>query len=101
MEAQSIKNIELTITDFELLLKGLGSIAKSEASTEVLGDLFKSMMFMDKPEVLKEIEREEAIKKAKVKREREIMNENIQLLQGKMIRLKRILIENNLMESLK
>lgn len=101
MEAQSIKNLELSRQDFDLIIKGLESIAKSESSTEMLQGMFKAILLGDKPDILNEVERKEAIEKAKRKREADIMNENIQLLTGKIIKLKRLLIENDLMESLK
>ena len=100
MDVQQIKSLGLTVNDFELIIKGLDAIPSSERSGELMGGVLDMLLSRSDPGAAAEIKRKMDIERAKRKRELDIMMEDVKLLQGKLIMLKRLLIENDLMESL-
>jgi chaperonin cofactor prefoldin len=92
----SIQTINLTEKDFQLLVDGLEALPERGAAGELVGDLLFGMLDKDNPnsEGRSELKKH----KEKLKTERELLKDDVRVLQGKLIMLKRYLIENNLMQ---
>lgn len=96
---ENIKHLNLTEKDFTLIVKGLDALPDSGAAGEMMGDLMISMLVKKDgdPKMVSDMERDREERKRKIKQERELMLEDIRILQGKLLMLKRYLIENNLL----
>lgn len=91
-----IKDLNLTESDFNMLIEGLDSLPEKGMAGEIMGDLMMGM-FTDKnnADAMNKIkaEREQKIQKEKAKKD--MFKEDIKILQGKLLMFKRWLIENN------
>lgn len=95
----NIKTINLTEKDFQLMVDGLDALPNRDAAGEMMGDLMFGLLSKgDDTSGMSDAKREIDNQKAKRKRERELLTEDVRILQGKLLMLKRYLIENNLME---
>jgi hypothetical protein len=93
--SQTLKHLNLTERDFELIIDGLDELPNRNAIGEMMGDLLLGVVSKDDPEANAKIklDREERIRKNK--KEKELMKEDIKILQGKLLMLKRYLIEQD------
>ena len=88
-----LKQLNLTEKDFDLIVEGLDTLPEKGIAGELMGGLFEAILTKDDPTIKDkwQIERE------KRQREREVKNrmlkEDIKILQGKLLMLKRYLIE--------
>lgn len=94
---EQIKLLNLTDDDFKLLVDGLDALPNTGLAGEMMGDILASMLIKDDDPAKKKVllEREEA--KRKKKAQQDIMIENIKILQGKLLMLKRYMQENKLL----
>ncbi len=93
---ENIKGLNLTEKDFKMLVDGLDALPHAGRTGEVLFDLMSET-------VLKGIMPEEAKRKIdqqkkKMEHDKEMLTEDAKILQGKLLMLKRYLMENKLME---
>lgn len=88
-----LKHLNLTEKDFDLLVEGLDSLPGKGMAGELMGGLLEAMLTKDDPESKSKfrIEREKKQKEKEFK-QRE-MKEEIKILQGKLLMLKRYLVQ--------
>ena len=93
----NLKSINLTENDFDMMVKGLDALPNKDAAGEMMGDLLFGMLSKGADDIgtaKLEIDKQ----KAKAKRDRDMLTEDVRVLQGKLILLKRYLLENDLMD---
>lgn len=91
----SLKHLNLTERDFELIINGLEELPNKNQVGELLGDLMLGMVSKDDPEAHAKIKREREERMRNAKKERDMEKEDIKILQGKLLMLKRYLIEQD------
>lgn len=89
-----IKNLELTEQDFQMLVDGLDALPDKGMAGEMMGDIMMGLI-ADKgnPEAMDKIKKERDLKNLKIKQIRDSKMEDIRILQGKLIQLKRYLLQ--------
>ena len=83
----TLKHLNLTERDFELIIDGLEELPNKNAIGEMMGDLLLG--------VVSKIKRERDERINLKKKEQLLMKEDIKILQGKLLMLKRYLIEQD------
>ena len=95
---EDLKNLNLTNEDFKLLIDGLDNLPNRGEFGIMMADMLIHAL-PKKDDNKRFLMEQELDKKAKIrKNEREILTENIRILQGKLLLFKRYLKENNLLE---
>lgn len=89
-----LKDLELTEQDFNLILDGLTALPEKETAGNMLHDLMIHMFLSDKS-VLAKHELEAKERKQKEKAGKQALKEDIKILEGKLIMLKRYLQSQN------
>lgn len=84
-----IRNLELTEEDFALIIDGLDALPEKGAAGELMGDIPMGVLGKDNPDDKDKIKRERDIQKAEKARSQHLLKENIRILQGKLLLLKR------------
>lgn len=100
METTQIKQLGISVADFELIVKALDHYTQKDFAGTIMTTLLAGIIG-DNPAQKAEFERREKILEAKRETERQILTEDVRMVQSKIITLKRLMIENNLMESIK
>ena len=88
-----LKHLNLTEKDFDLMVEGLDSLPEKGMAGELLGDLFGSMLMEEDSEAKIKFENERDKKRKEKEAKQREMREDIKILQGKLLMLKRYLIE--------
>lgn len=91
----TLKHLNLTERDFELIIDGLDQVPNKNQAGEMLGDLMLGMLTKDDPEVAAKMKAEREDRQRKAKKEKDLMVEEIKILQGKLLMLKRYLAEQD------
>lgn len=91
----TLKHLNLTERDFELIIDGLDQVPNKNQVGELLGDMMVGMFAKDDPEAMAKFKAEREIKQNLLKREKMLMVEEIKILQGKLLMLKRYLMEQD------
>ena len=93
---QQIKSIEFTERDFQLLVDGLESLPSKDMAGDLMMGLLTNMFVKDEDEKAKmqEERKKEELSKEKAKI---LLKEEIRILQGKLLQLKRQMISNGLL----
>lgn len=88
-----IKNLELTEQDFQLLIDGLDALPEKGLAGDIVGELLIGMVCKDDPAAMDKLkwERETKRRLAEIKRTQQI--DEIRILQGKLLMLKRWLLQ--------
>lgn len=96
---EQIKLLNLTEEDFKLLVDGLDELPEKGLAGEMMGEIFMGIM-SDKgnPEAVEKMKSEREDRKRKAERAKEQMKEDVKILQGKLLMLKRYLQENKLLK---
>ena len=93
-----IKDLQLTENDFKLLIDGLDALPERGLAGEMVVDLIEGIMGEGKPKNDAKIQfdklKREREKNAKQK-EKQMLTEEIKILQGKLLMFKRYLIETD------
>ena len=91
---ETIKEIQFTEQDFNLLVEGLEHLPEKGMAGNLMIDILGMALIKDDGEREKmELKRE--TKRRKEEAAKEILQEDIRILQGKLLRLKRHMIANN------
>jgi glycerol-3-phosphate dehydrogenase len=101
MNSDDIKNLDISEKEFSLIIEALREYPDSKLQKESISNLLSSLFFVRTPEQAKEATRKETIRVDQKRRELEPLRDDITILSSKLIMLKRILIENNLMSQIK
>lgn len=92
-----LKFLNLTEDDFRLLVDGLDALPEKGAAGEIMGDLFSAMLSKDE-EQRERLQAERDKQKAKREKDKAQMKEDVKILQGKLLMLKRYFQENNILK---
>jgi len=84
-----IKHLELTEQDFALLLEGLESLPEKGTAGEMMGMLLEGMITDKSPEAQAKMKYERERRSKELQKKRDDQKEDIRILQGKLIMLKR------------
>lgn len=95
---EQIRLLNLTDEDFKLLVDGLDALPERGLAGEMMGDLIIGMMSKGDKEAQDKVLEEREKRLRKMKGEKELMKENVKILQGKLLMLKRYLQENKLLK---
>lgn len=98
MENTDLKNLQLEEKDFDLLLKGLEVLPSSDLAGEMMIDLFSMAFAKDDPEAKQKLLEDKENRKRAKEKEKQHLIEEVKILQGKLLLLKRYLIQNNLLK---
>lgn len=88
-----LKHLNLTEKDFDLLVDGLDSLPEKGMAGEFVGELFGSMMTKDDPDSRNKLQMEREKRQREREERNKTMKEDIKILQGKLLMLKRYLIQ--------
>jgi hypothetical protein len=94
-----IKDLQLTEADFNMLVEALDALPEKGAMGELMGDMV-DMITADRKNSLEQNMLKEKLerKRTKSKRDNEVRMEDIRVLQGKLIQLKRFLLQEGAMK---
>lgn len=92
----TLKHLNLTDKDFEMIVQGLEQLPHKNDTAEIMGELLISAFAKDDAHADKmKSERENRMRKMQDDKKQII--EDVRILQGKLLMLKRYLLENNLL----
>lgn len=94
---EDIKKLNLTEKDFQLLIEGLENLPHKHVGAELITDLLIGAVAKTDEE-RQVYARKQEIAQQKKAAEKQLLKEDVTILLGKLIQLKRYLIENNLMD---
>lgn len=94
---EDIKRLNLTEKDFQLLMEGLENLPHKHVGAELLTDLLIGAVAKTDEDRQAFAKKQEIVQQKKIA-ERQLLKEDVAVLLGKLIQLKRYLIENNLMD---
>lgn len=89
----TLKHLNLTEKDFSLMIDGLDCLPNKDQVGDMMSTLFIGLLSKDDPEARLKMETERDKEKSKKKHEKEMLAEEIKILQGKLLMLKRYLME--------
>lgn len=98
MENTDLKNLQLEEKDFDLLLKGLEALPHSDMAGEMMVDLLSLAFAKDDPEDKRKVIEDREKRTRTKEKEKQHLIEEVKILQGKLLLLKRYLIQNNLLK---
>lgn len=96
---QNLKDLELTANDFKLLVDGLDALPYKGQSAEIMGDMMGAALIKDKVELERFMAARDK-KRMQADRERETKMEDIRILQGKLLMLKRYMESQDLLKEI-
>jgi len=94
---EQLKNLQLTEKDFQLLVDGLDALPEKGMAGSLFVDLLGASMMKD-GEDKEDFMRKRKIDGEKKDREKAAMADDIKILQGKLLMMKRYMIENRLIK---
>jgi hypothetical protein len=93
---EQIRMLNLTTKDFDLMVEGLDELPNKGIAGEMIGTMLTSMLLKDDENREKELKKREL--EAKKKEDaKAFLKEEIKILQGKLLMLKRYMQENKLL----
>ncbi|MGN6417755.1 MAG: hypothetical protein ACTHMC_09705 [Pseudobacter sp.] len=95
---QDLKNFGLTVKDFDLLIDGLETLPEKGVAGEMMGMMLEGLISKDDPVAQEKVKRDRERQLKDKEHARNMMREDIRILQGKLYQLKRFMQENNLLE---
>lgn len=98
MENTELQKLNLNEQDFKMIIDGLDALPNTDLAGELMVSLLSGMINKDDPEAQERDKRERANEREKKEIAKAQMREDIKILQGKLLMLKRYLIENNALE---
>lgn len=98
MNIEELKNVNLTEKDFDLMVEALDNLPNANAAGDLFGLLLTSLVTHDDPEAKIKIQAERERTKKEAEYQKKILTEEVRLLQGKLIAVKRFMRENRLMK---
>lgn len=88
-----MRNLELTESDFKLMIDGLDALPEKGIASDMMGFMLDGLLADKNPEAADKRVRERELKAKTEDSKKEELRENIKILQGKLLMLKRYLIE--------
>lgn len=93
----NLESLNLTSKDFDLLVQGLDALPNKGEAADLMVSLLGGMLAKDNDEAREKWEKSREKEKAKKEGDRLLMIEEVKILQGKLLMLKRYLMENKLL----
>jgi hypothetical protein len=93
----NLENLDLTEKDFDLLVQGLDALPEKGAAGEIMVGLLGAMMSKGDDEAKMKFESDREKERKQKEGERLLLTEDIRILQGKLLMLKRYFMENKLL----
>jgi len=90
-----IQDLELTDSDFKMIIDGLDFLPEKGMTGEMMTTLFEGLLSDKSPENMEKLKKEREYRRKKEETTKEQLKEDIKILQGKLLMFKRYLIENN------
>jgi len=90
----NLQDLQLTEQDFDLIVSGLDELPNKGQAGEFMVSLFTGIIAKDDPEAKAKLEAEHAKRRLKEDQQKKQMLEDVALLKGKLIMLKRLLVTN-------
>ena len=96
---EQIKHLNLTENDFKMIIDGLDALPDAGRTGAMLGDLVGTIFAdkMESPEAKQNFLRQKEKLNKDFEHKRDLVREDVRILQGKLLMLKRYLTENKLM----
>lgn len=94
----TLEELNLTERDFNILIDGLEHLPSKDAASDLMFDLLTMSLMKDDEEGKAKMKAEKSESDRKKKFEKELLLEDIKILQGKLTLFKRYLQENNLLK---
>lgn len=92
----NLESLNLTTKDFDLLVQALDFLPEKNVAGEMMVELISTMMAKNDTEAA--LIKDKAMKqRAKAQGDKELLREETKILQGKLLMLKRYLMENKLL----
>lgn len=88
-----LKQLNLNEKDFDLLVEGLDALPEKGIAGEMIGDLMGAMFMKDDEAAKAKYEADRDQKRRDKEDKQKMMKEDIKILQGKLLMLKRYLME--------
>lgn len=95
----NIQELQLTEQDFDLIIAGLNELPNKGFAGLMMGAMIKGLITKDDPEAKAKSELEQKAEQLKVEREKKALDEDISVLKGKLIMLKRFLVTNGALKA--
>ena len=92
---EQIKLLNLTDEGFKLMVDGLDALPERGAAGEMMGELLIGILSKGDEEKERQMKLERDDRRRKAEKDKESIRENVKILQGKLLILKRYLQENN------
>jgi hypothetical protein len=92
-----LRNLQLTERDFQLLVDGLDTLPNKDFAGDIMEGLMMGMLKKDGGDntQLSDFEKKRQAEKLKKERDKEMLKEDIKILQGKLLMFKRFLIQQD------
>jgi hypothetical protein len=92
-----LRNLQLTERDFQLLVDGLDTLPNKDFAGDIMEGLMMGMLKKDGGDntKLSDFEKKRQAEKLKKERDKEMLKEDIKILQGKLLMFKRFLIQQD------
>src|SRR3990172_749187 len=91
----TLKHLNLTENDFQLIIDGLDALPDKNQEGGMMGDLLLGILSKDDPEMESKMKADRHKRQKEAADKRREMAEEIKILQGKLLMLKRFLVEND------
>lgn len=92
---EALKNLNLTEKDFDMLVEGLEALPERGAAGEMFMDLLTHSVTRDDIEGREKLMREREHRNKQKEQSKKLMQEDVRILQGKLLMLKRFFSEQN------
>lgn len=89
----TLKHLNLTERDFELIISGLDALPEKGMAGEMLGDFIQAALTQGDEEKMAKIIIERKTNHKNKQKDKDLLIEDIKILQGKLLMLKRYLME--------
>lgn len=97
---ENIKDLGLTTKDFDMLVEGLECLPEKSLAGELMVDILMVGLSKD-PAELEKLKADRQKEKQSKERAKDLLKEEVRILQGKILGLKRALIESGLLKQAK
>ncbi|KAB8156175.1 hypothetical protein EZY14_002850 [Kordia sp. TARA_039_SRF] len=93
---QNLKDINLTENDFQLLVEGLEALPEKGVAGDIMGEILMTAFMKDDDQAMSEMKSKREIERREKEKKKQLLTEEIRILQGKLLQMKRYMIANGL-----
>lgn len=95
---KELENLNLTENDFKLITDGLEALPNANMGGELMVGLLGAMLGKDDPEAKAKFDAERKAERVKADRAKQLLIEDIRILQGKILSLQRLMRMSGLLK---